>query len=161
MSKAQTNNRYNFEKDNYKFSIGFYERKQRDDKVFDEDIYHLRKSHIISPKDETVDFSKSELDEAERMMKELWQKRGEGREPLYPSGEIIRTLRKPENPLLLIYFLDPQGAGLPENSSPIIGFAISFPRSPRAITVGYAVHQELLNLYNTDDNDDSQYEDED
>lgn len=162
MSKAQTPKRHNFEKDGMPFSIGYYERRQ-DDENSDADTYYLRKSHIISPSHETIDFTDEELEQAFQMTRELWQSNGKESEPAYPIGEAIRTLRRPENPLLIIYFLDPTGANLPENSLPVVGFAISFPRSPRAITVGYAVHRELIDTFNTDDSEDNpnQHEDED
>ena len=160
MSKSQTTVRFSFEKENFTINTGCYERTE-DEKNSDSEVYYLKKSHIISPADETIDLTEEELRQALEKTREIWASKAKEGEPSYPSGEAVRAIRMPENPLLLIYFLDPQGAGLPESSSPIIGFAISFPRSPRAITVGYAVHQELLNLYNTDGNDDNQYEDED
>jgi hypothetical protein len=160
MSKAQTTNRYDFEKDGMPLSVGYYERKQ-DNENSDADTYYLRKSHLISPSDETIDFTDAELEQALQQTRELWLSKGKEGEPSYASGEVIRTLRRPENPLLIIYFLDPSGANLPENSLPVVGFAISFPRSPRSITVGYAVHRELIDAYNTDDSDNNQNDDED
>lgn len=160
MSKTHTTNRHDFEKDGMPMSLGFYERRQDYDNS-DAETYYLRKSHIISPSDETIDFSDVELEQALERTRELWQAKGKEGDPSYPGGEVIRTLRRPENPLLIIYFLDPTGANLPQNSLPVIGFAISFPRSPRAITVGYAVHRELMDTYNMDDSDDNQYQDED
>ncbi len=160
MSKAQTSKRHDFEKDGMSLSVGYYERKE-DNENSNTETYYLRKSHIISPSDETIDFSDEELEQALQSTRELWLSKGKESEPAYPIGEAIRTLRRPENPLLIIYFLDPSGANLPENSLPIVGFAISFPRSLRAITVGYAVHRELIDAYNTDDSDDNQNYDED
>ena len=36
-------------------------------------------------------------------------------EASYPNGEIVRNkIRNPKNPLLLLYLLDPDGAGMPK-----------------------------------------------
>lgn len=159
MSKSQTTKRHDFEKGGIPLSIGYFERRQ-DDKNSDAETYYLRKSHIISPSDETIDFSNGELEQAFEKSRKLWHAKGKEGEPSYPGGEVIRDLRRPENPLLIIYFLDPNGANLPQDSLPVIGFAISFPRSPSRLTVGYAVHRELIGTYNMDD-DDNQEQDED
>ncbi len=53
--------------------------------------------------------------------------------------------------MLLIYFLDPEGAGLPAGSDPLVGFAISFPGSRFNAPVRYAIHQQLLELFRIDD----------
>ncbi len=51
-------------------TIGQFIRNQ-DDKNSNEQVYYLRKSHIISPKHEFVDLSKEEYDEAMRQTNRL------------------------------------------------------------------------------------------
>jgi hypothetical protein len=47
----------------------------------------------------------------------------------------------------LIYFLDPEGARL-SGDTPIVGYAISFPANDRDDAVSFAVHEQLLNQFN-------------
>ena len=53
--------------------------------------------------------------------------------------------------MLLIYLLDPLGAKLSSDFPPIVGFAISFPGSESTKNIQYAVHQQLLPLFDIDD----------
>lgn len=123
-------------------------KRTEDDKKKTDDLYYIRKSHIISPNDEFVDLSDDEVKEAKKLTDEHWEKMKKEGTPLYPSGEIVRnTIRKPNRPLLIIYFLDPVGAGLP-GSDPIIGYAISFPATDRDSAVSFAVHKQLLDQFN-------------
>ena len=52
--------------------------------------------------------------------------------------------------MLLIYCLDPDGAEL-NTTIPIIGYAISFPANDRDDAVSFAVHEQLLNQFNQQD----------
>jgi hypothetical protein len=81
---------------------------------------------------------------------------------IFQKEKIVRNeYRNPKTPLLLIYFLDPTGAfGLPEGSNPIVGFAISFPKSHFNASVRYAIHQQLLPLFNIDDDIENDNDDE-
>ena len=62
---------------------------------------------------------------------------------------------------MMLYFLDPKEAGLPEGSEPIVGYAISFPASRFNASVSYAVHEQLLPIFNQEDNLEEAEEDED
>lgn len=138
-------------------TFGQFIRNQDDDSS-DEHIYYLKKSHIISPKHEFVDLSEEEYEEAMRRTSNLRVKEGK---PHYPNGSIVRNeIRQPENPLLIIYLLDTDGAKLLIEQNPIVGFAISFPGSKVHSNVTYAVHEELLSMFEVDD-DFEDYEDED
>jgi len=141
-------------------TIGQFIRNQ-DDKNSNEQVYYLRKSHIISPKHEFVDLSKEEYDEAMRQTNRLRVEKGKTGDPQYPNGNIVRNkIRRPENPLLIIYLLDPSGAKAVHEEKPIVGFAISFPGSQLYSNVTYAVHEDLLSMFEVDD-DFEDYEDED
>ena len=134
------------------FKIGCYERsdaKERQDSV----TYFIKKNHIISPKDEFIDLSNTVKAAALQRTIEYHQRHDETYKNDFPSGEIVRReFRNSNNPLLLIYFLDPKGA-LGENSvsEPIVGFAISFPKSNSNPTVRFAIHKQLLSLFESDD----------
>ncbi|MCI0423408.1 MAG: endonuclease, partial [Acidobacteria bacterium] len=95
---------------------------------------------LVSPKDETLDLSQSELDTALRLTQEHWaQNRGKYRRsepPDLPSGAWIRHVRPPQRGLLLVYPLDTLGT----DPKPLVGFAISFPRSDTAVAVDYMVN---------------------
>ena len=137
---------------NDKISVNLIERTQ-DEKSTD-DLYYIRKSHIISPDDEFIDLNEAEYDIAKAASTKLWRnKKGvtEG-EPKRLNGEWVRNkIRKPDKVLLLIYFLDPLKADLPATSYPVVGFAISFPGTDRDDAVTYAVHSQLLQNFNSQD----------
>lgn len=141
-----------------KYTVGTFERS-RDKKHDTTDYYYITKSRIISPKDQFIDLSEEEYNYAMRVTKERYTKRGT---PKYPSGNIVRNeIRKPENPLLLIYLFNPKGAGVEDDTfPPITGFAISFPGSKINSFVSYAVHGDLLHLFDTE-NETEDYEDYD
>jgi hypothetical protein len=127
-------------------TVNLIERTQSKDST--SDLYYIRKSHIISPDDEFIDLNEEEKIRALAATKELWTKKGKTGEPNRINGEWVRNkLRKPNRVLLLIYFLDPEKAGLTDKSNPIVGFAISFPGTDRDDAVEYAVHEQLLSLF--------------
>jgi hypothetical protein len=146
ISKDRTAKRYNTSS----LDIGLITRREDDDKSSGE-MYYIRKSHIISPGDEFVDLSEPEYQDALRRTAQLWRDKGKEGTPSFPSGEVVRnTVRKPNRPLLLLYFLDPEGAG-GDSRTPIIGYAISFPANDRDDAVSFAVHEQLLNQFNLQD----------
>ncbi len=120
-----------------------------------DDLYYIRKSHIISPQDEFIDLSINEYQQCLDMTKLHWQKAKKDGTPLYPNGQILRNVvRKPDRPLLLLYFLNPKGVNpLSEkiNALPIIAYAISFPGNDRDDAVSFAVHEQLLTQFNQQD----------
>ncbi len=145
ISKERTSKKYSFSGN----EIGLIRRTQ-DDKSNDE-IYYIRRSHIISPQDEFIDLTTEEYQQGLTRTEALWTSSGKEGRPAYPGGEVVRnTIRKPNRPLLLIYCLDPEGAGI-NNPLPIIGYAISFPANDRDDAVSFAVHEQLLNQFNQQD----------
>jgi len=113
---------------------------------------HLIKNHIIRPMDEFFDLSKEDYTAALARTIELAERQGKEYKYNFPKGEIVRNeFRK--NPLLLIYFVDAGKAGMPAGSEPMIGFAVSFPKSRLNTKVRYAIHQQLLPSYNINDNE--------
>lgn len=146
ISKERTNNRRNISG----LDIGLIRRTQDEGKSSD-DLYYIRKSHIISPGDEFIDLTEDELRRSLQRTEQLWRDSGKNGTPSYPSGEVVRnTVRKPNRPLLLLYFLDPDGAGLAIDV-PVVGYAISFPANDRDDSVSFAVHEQLLNQFNQQD----------
>lgn len=159
MSKKDTNVKYLIEAKG--LNIGCFYRTN-DDKSEDSTTYLIRKNHIISPQDEFIDLPEKTIERALERTIEFHKKNNKEYKNKFPKGEIVRNeFRDPKNPLLLIYFLDPKYAGLPKESEPIIGFAVSFPASRFNNTVRYAVHEQLLDLYNIDDDIDDFTDDED
>lgn len=130
---------------------GMFVRTQ-DDKQSDLNVYYLRKSHIISPGHEFIDLSEEQYKYAMERTNDLRNKIGAKGVASYPNGKIVRNeIRNNGSPLLLIYLLDPLGAKLNPDFPPIVGFAISFPGSERTKNIQYAVHQQLLPLFDIDD----------
>lgn len=137
--------------------------RKAEDKNDGDDIYYLRKSHIISPDHEFIDLLPEQYDEALRLTVEKRKADKKSGEPAYPNGEIVRNkIRDKQTALLLLYTLDPEPAGLPADSPAIAGYAISFPASAHNGAVSYAVHEQLIELLKQQDTlDDEPDADED
>jgi hypothetical protein len=71
--------------------------------------------------------------------------------PELPGGRQIRQVRPKSNGLILIYPLDPQQAGITETSQPIVGIAISFPKSDTAREISYTVNNVFTHRGGDDD----------
>ncbi len=135
---------------NESVEVKMIERTQADNST--RDLYYIRNSHIINPADEFIDLTEEEIALAWEASARLWREKGKEGEPTRISGDWVRNqIRKPNRVLLLIYFLDPSKAGITDNANPIIGFAISFPGTDRDDAVSYAVHQQLLPMFNQED----------
>lgn len=67
-----------------------------------------------------------------------------------PNGPAIRRMRPRDRGVLFLYGIDPAlagpDAGLPSNSPPIIGFAVSFPASSSGVRVKYRVNNIFWEL---------------
>jgi len=164
MSKDKSEFNYRLKFSNNEKEIGCWFRKQEKNSS-DDDIYYINKSHIISPKDEFIDLSQSDYERAMQLTREYWAKKKKDTEPSYPNGQIVRNeIRSPQNPLLLIYLLDPRGAYRPEAQynpdKPFVAYAISFPKSNHNAFVAYTVKSELLDRFDYDYETET-YEDED
>jgi hypothetical protein len=157
ISKERTTKRYKFKG----LDIGLIKRTH-DNAKGNDDLYYIRKSHIISPDDEFVDLTDDERQAALDETTIHWHFLGKEGTPSYPSGELVRnTIRKPNRPLLLIYFLDPIGVDI-HNDIPITGYAISFPANDREDAVSFAINEQLLDQFNQqDDYEIIQQDDED
>ncbi len=161
MSKPNANNSSLFQFNDQNIQIGQWKRTE-DDKNSSEQIYYLRKSHIISPSDEFIDFTDAERAKAMELTNLRRKKEGEA---MYPNGQIVRNeLRNPQKPLLLIYLLDTEESlekyPLPKGTNPFVGYAISFPKSNYNAPISYAVNEELLDRFDVveEDFDDDEYD---
>ena len=163
MSKNKAKSFTNFQISSESFDIGQWKRTQ-DRNNSDDSVYYIRKSHIISPKDEFIDLTPEEYEKAMELTRQKRQKQKKDGEPAYPNGEIVRNeIRDPKKPLLLIYLLDPKESKteLPDDSNPFVGYAISFPKSNYNVFESFAVNEELLNRFDIEDNfDDYEYYEE-
>ncbi|WP_323028201.1 Z1 domain-containing protein [Gelidibacter japonicus] len=162
MSKPNAKNNSNFEVCGNKVSIGQWKRTE-DDKNSNEQIYYLRKSHIISPSDEFIDFTDEEYERAMHLTNLHRKKPGQA---MYPNGQVVRNeLRDPQKPLMIIYLLDPEESidpkkPLPKGTNPFVGYAISFPKSNFNAPVSYAVNEELLDKFDIVEEDFEDYGDD-
>jgi hypothetical protein len=161
MSKPNAKNNSHFVVSGNNVSIGQWKRTE-DDKNSSEQLYYLRKSHIISPSDEFIDFTDEEYERAMILTNQQRKKEGEA---MYPNGQIVRNeLRNPRNPLLLVYLLDPEESlekyPLPKGANPFVGYAISFPKSNFNAPVSYAVNEELLDRFDVVEEDFEDYGDD-
>ncbi len=142
--------------------------RNQDDKSSDDTIYYLNKSHIISPPHEVIDMTESQLNvikNKENNKKSDTENSQETKDSSqYISGQIIRNeYRDAKNPLLLIYSIDPASAKMNNMDCPIIGFAVSFPKSNQddsVINIGYAIQGQLLPYFENDEQLDAPIYDE-
>lgn len=126
------------------------------------DLYYINKSHIISPDDEFIDLSDSEIALAEEASQRLWAVKGRSGVTKRINGEWVRNnVRKPKKVLLLIYFLSPESVENADQNIPIVGFAISFPGTDRDDAESFMVHSQLLEQFNIDDDTENDNNDED
>lgn len=101
---------------------------------------------LISPRDQAIDLTEDEWKAALELSRRTWRNdtdRNEGRDPpSEPRGPQIRRVlgegvadagipARRERGLLMLYLLDPAGAGVLEleNADPVVAWAISFPSS--------------------------------
>lgn len=134
--------------------IGQWFRRE-DENNSNEDLFYIRKSHIISRKDEFIDLTESELDEAKRLSGNVE----------IPNGKIVRErIRDPKKPLLILYLLDPDESlwkyPMEKGINPFVGYAISFPKSNYNAPVSYAVNEELLDRFDIVEEDFEDYGDD-
>lgn len=114
---------------------------------------HFSIKRIVSPAHEAIDLSEGERSRALELTGKL-PITGEAKPGSRPlSGRCIREVRPKERGLLLIYPLDPQHLvqGLKEQDpqlrieQPVVGFAISFPKSATAVRIEYKVNNVYWN----------------
>jgi hypothetical protein len=88
---------------------------------------------------------------------EKWEKDDEQTKrrtrPASPGGTEIRLARDKKRGLLLVYPLDAEYAGFAAGTSPVMGLAISFPKSKNAKEVTYTVN----NVFTTQGGDDDSF----
>jgi hypothetical protein len=117
------------------------------------DRYTIRR--LVSPTDELIDLTDAERASAIALAVENWQndkRPSKPKEPpTTPGGKEIRQARPKNRGMLLIYPLDPQPAGLPAGSPPVIGVAFSFPKSDTATEVTYTVNNVFTSRGGDDD----------
>lgn len=150
---------------NNEVEVGQWVRKEDDLMSNSESVYYLRKSHIISPSDEFIDFTTEEYEDAMDLTNRKRFKLGLGKAK-YPNGKEVRTnLRDPKKPLLILYLLDPDESlwkyPLEKGINPFVGYAISFPKSNFDTPVSYAVNEELLDRFDVVEEDFEDYGEDD
>jgi len=124
-------------------------------------LYMLRNANILNPPDEYIDLKLiGGYDSAYAETVKAWK---EGlikakTEPKNASGPFVRAERPASNGLLLLYPLDPAEVECPAGSrveSPIVGFALSFPKGARDEKIEYHVNtQYWQDRYGESESDD-------
>lgn len=110
-------------------------------------VYSTRR--LVSPADEITDLTaqqvKAALDGSPQVKRQLEDGTYELVDPSSPSGPALRAQRAPENALLLLYVLENPLWDTDEDPDselpPVVGFAISFPKSDDPKSVEYRVNQ--------------------
>ena len=106
---------------------------------------------LMSPRDEAIDLDEAAWMRALESTRNAFHsdpgRKGRQTEPEVPSGRAIREVRPRDCGVLFLYVLDPalagDNAGLPLESPPVLGFAISFPASNSGVRVKYKVNNIL------------------
>lgn len=143
--------------------VGLYERtpyRGTEYRLAQDGHYSMRQ--IISPRDEFIDLTSEQREEALRRTKQAWHiDRGRRKtEPTIPSGPEIREQRPRDRGLLVLYPLrrpavpDDAPRGVELTDGPVIGFLASFPHSPGAPAVDYVVNRVYEDMFDPDDDDD-------
>jgi hypothetical protein len=114
-----------------------------------EGLYSIRR--ILNPPDEWIDLSSQQIEGARLETQARWRSNPGRRRnfPADPSGPVLREYRPRERGLLLIYPLEPPEPSLAQGSrtvtdKPLMGFAVSFPKSPDAPMVDYVVNRRFV-----------------
>jgi hypothetical protein len=122
-------------------SVNMLQRKRTTEHA---DRYSIKT--LISPRDQAIDLTEAEWKAALELSQKTWRNdtdRNEGKEPpSEPRGPQIRHIlgqgiseagiaARTERGLLMLYLLDPEGAGVDElrDADPVVAWAISFPSS--------------------------------
>ena len=110
---------------------------------------------LINPTDEQIDLTNEEKTSAMALAVENWRngkRPSKSKEPPTDlSRKEIRQARPKSRGMLLIYPIAPQYAGLPEDWPPVMGVAISFPKSDTATEVTYTVNNVFTSRGGDDD----------
>lgn len=117
------------------------------------DRYTIRR--LVSPADEAIDLTDDQRDMALAATRARWAANNDPRksneEPSRPGGRESREQRDKTKGLLLLYPLTPPEKMFPADAPPIIGLAISFPRSVTAREVTYTVNNVFTRQGGDDD----------
>jgi hypothetical protein len=130
------------------------EMLKRSPNYSDLDRYSI--GRLLSPRDEAIDLDEAAWLVALAETRRAWHadpgRLQANEEPDEPNGPAVRKIRgfgaegvdpHPERGLMLLYVLDPQEAGLPDGSPPVVAFGISFPASRSGLKVEYKVNNVL------------------
>lgn len=103
---------------------------------------------LVSPRDEALDLTSLQYEEARRRTQEAWRidpgRSTRTEPPDIPSGRMIRRTRSSKNGLILLYALDCRFAGV-DDFPPIMGLAVSFPESEHEQKIEYIVTNTYWN----------------
>jgi hypothetical protein len=114
--------------------------------------YSIRR--LLNPADETVGLTNQELEDALDFTRKAWEsdtrKNKSENPPNVPSGRGTREARSKTKALLMLYPLDGERVGL-EESTPVMGIAISFPTSDTAREISYTANNVFTNAGDLDD----------
>jgi hypothetical protein len=141
-------------------TIGWFSRKNQNEP--NSSVYYVNKSNITSRPDEFIDMGATEKQLYLEKNIARWKESSSNKpKPTNPNGETVRNeFRKPDKPLMLLYLLNPEEAGLTDEVNPFVGFAISFPGSDKLESVSFAIHADQIPNFDFEVKDED-YEDED
>lgn len=88
--------------------------------------YTIRR--VASPKDEQLGLDDAQVEAARAATRQAADRKGRPT-PQEPPGEHLRLQRRPDQALLLVYPVQPQGLEKLSPTPPLVGFQVSFPHS--------------------------------
>ena len=109
----------------------------------------------MNPTDEMIDLTDQQRQQAKGLTIARWEENKDAEKSEKPpetaAGTDIRKVRRKTNGLLLIYPLDSRHARINNASKPVIGIAISFPKSETALEITYTVNNVFTRRGGDDD----------
>ena len=147
----------------------------RNDSKVDPNYYGIKKNHIISSSDDSseefIDLDMNDLNARYNVANQAFKNNycqdhpnaDRDRVNLAKGRWVRENYRSARNPLLIIYPLTQKGIGRSDNDNPIIGFAISFPKTNQTdAAVAYRVNSTVNSYIQNDDefdnDNDNEYE---
>ncbi|MEW2634735.1 Z1 domain-containing protein [Streptomyces sp. NPDC048389] len=99
---------------------------------------------VLSPLDESTDLDEGQKARALAAVRKAAEgktnRNGEPRDPKVPTGRPLRDQRRTDQPLLLVYPIAPPASSALGASTPLVGFAVSFPFSQYQSKTEYVVN---------------------
>ncbi|MCS0601027.1 Z1 domain-containing protein [Streptomyces sp. LP11] len=134
--------------------VGLVTRKALNPKFGDEGRYTIRR--VLSPPDEMIDLDDDQKEAARAAAEKAAKLQDKASASKTPAGPHIRRQRRTDQGLLLVYPLTVPDASEAGQTTPVVGFQVSFPHSEYQAKTEYEANAIWLqeDIYTKDEEDD-------